>query len=88
MALTPSLVDAAERSLLGHPGVGGVRSIRVRWLGHTLHAEADIEVDAGLRLTESHDIAHHAEAHLLHDVPRLSAAVIHTSPAGVHQHTH
>ena len=81
----PELVDAAEHGLLDAPGVGRVRSVRVRWLGHAMHAEADVEVDGGLTLAESHDIAHHAEAHLLRAVPRLLGATIHTSPTGVHQ---
>jgi len=37
-----------------------------------------------LTLTSAHDIAHHAEAHLLADVPRLTAATIHANPAGAH----
>ena len=61
-----------------------VRDLRLRWLGHTLQADADIEVDPTLSLTEAHTIAHHAEHRLLTDVRRLTAASIHTSPAGSH----
>ncbi|WP_447151496.1 cation diffusion facilitator family transporter [Nakamurella sp. GG22] len=80
----PATVDAAESSLLGTPGVRTVRDLRLRWLGHTLQADADIEVDPTLSLTEAHEIAHHAEHRLLTDVRRLTAASIHTSPAGSH----
>ena len=34
--------------------------------------------------TDAHEIAHHAEAHLLADIRRLTAATVHTSPAGAH----
>ena len=80
----PAIVDTAEQSLLTTTGVQGIRRLQIRWLGHTLHAEADVEVDPELTLAQAHQIAHHAEAHLLAQVRRVSAATIHTSPAGVH----
>jgi divalent metal cation (Fe/Co/Zn/Cd) transporter len=58
--------------------------VRIRWIGHTLRAEVDATVAAGLTVTEAHDIAHHAERHLLAQVRRLTAATVHTSPAGAH----
>ena len=58
--------------------------LRIRWIGHTLRAEADITVDPDLSLDRAHEIAHHAEAHLLTDVPRLTAATVHANPAGAH----
>jgi divalent metal cation (Fe/Co/Zn/Cd) transporter len=42
-------------------------------------------VDPALTVTEAHDVAHHAEAHLLRQVGRLSAATVHTSHAGAHE---
>jgi cation diffusion facilitator family transporter len=80
----PALVDTAERALLETDGVLGVRHVQLRWLGHTLRAEADIEVDASVSAGQAHHIAHHAEAHLLARVARLDHATIHTSPAGMH----
>jgi putative flavoprotein involved in K+ transport len=44
----------------------------LRWIGHTLHADADVTVPADLPLVEGHNIAHHAEDHLLKQLPRLS----------------
>ncbi len=40
-----------------------------------------------LSLKQAHEIAHHAEAHLLTDLHRLTGVTIHTSPAGLHQHS-
>ena len=80
----PALVDTAEHALLDTGGVRGIRRLRIRWLGHTLQAEVDLEVDPELTLACSHDIAHHAETRLLDQVPRLTGATIHTSPAGTH----
>ncbi len=80
----PAIVDAAEISLVGTPGVQRLRHLRLRWLGHTLRAEADVEVDPTLTLAEAHRIAHDAEANLLGDVRRVTGATIHTSPVGAH----
>jgi cation diffusion facilitator family transporter len=83
-AVDPALVTAATAAIADVDGVLDVPSLRIRWIGHTLRAEADIVVDSGLSLTEAHDIAHHAEAHLLTDIRRLTAATVHASPAGSH----
>lgn len=80
----PAFVDTAEQALLGTDGVLGVRHVRLRWLGHTLRAEADVEVDATITAAQGHQIAHHAEAQLLAKVSRLGHATIHISPAGTH----
>ena len=37
----PEIVDAAEGSLARRPGVKAVHSIKIRWIGHRLHADAD-----------------------------------------------
>jgi cation diffusion facilitator family transporter len=83
-AVDPDLVEQATSALTTVDGVLDVRELRIRWIGHTLRAEADITVEPGLTLAAAHDIAHHAEAHLLTDVRRLTAATVHTSPAGAH----
>ena len=83
-AVDPALVDEATSAVVGVDGVNEVRELRSRWIGHTLRAEVDVTVDPDLSLVQAHDIAHHAEAHLLHHVGRLTAATVHASPAGAH----
>ena len=83
-AVDPALVDQATAAVTSVAGVVGVRELRIRWIGHTLRAEVDATVDPSLSVSEAHDIAHHAETHLLDQVRRLTAATIHTSPAGSH----
>jgi len=80
-AVDPALVDAAEAELAATPGVTGVRRVRMRWLGHTLHAEAELDIDGSVSLTEAHAIAHDAEHRLTHGVRRLRSATIHAYPA-------
>ncbi len=83
-AVEPDLVDQAVAAVSTVDGVQAVRDLKIRWIGHTLRAEADVTVDPQLTVGEAHELAHHAEAHLLHDVRRLTAATIHVSPAGAH----
>ncbi|MDT8912843.1 cation diffusion facilitator family transporter [Amycolatopsis sp. PS_44_ISF1] len=80
-AVDPRLVDAAEHALTGTPGVLGVDELRLRWIGHSLAAEARVRVDPGRSLAEAHDIAHAAEHGLSAALPRLARALIHAHPA-------
>lgn len=83
-AVDPALVDQATAAVTSVPGITEVRAIHIRWIGHTLRAELDATVDPSLTVTEAHDLAHHAERHLLGQISRLTAVTIHTSPAGAH----
>jgi cation diffusion facilitator family transporter len=56
----PALVDDAEAALAATPGVTGVNTVRLRWTGHQLRAEADIGVATTLTVAEAHTIAHEA----------------------------
>ncbi|HJQ07281.1 MAG TPA: cation diffusion facilitator family transporter [Nocardioides sp.] len=87
-AVAPELVHDAREAVGTVDGVLDVRSLRLRWIGHTLHADGDITVPAELPVSAGHDIAHHAEEHLLEALPRLASAVIHVSPDGAHSHDH
>jgi cation diffusion facilitator family transporter len=83
-AVDPTIVDQATTAISSVEGVRQIRELRIRWIGHTLRAEVDVTADATLSITQAHDLAHHAEAHLLANVHRLTAATVHVSPAGVH----
>jgi cation diffusion facilitator family transporter len=84
-AVDPALVEQARGAVAEVEGVLDVPELRIRWIGHSLRAEVHLTVDPGLSLAAAHDVAHHAEHHLLHRVPRLSAATVHASPAGAHR---
>ncbi|MGA7051676.1 MAG: cation diffusion facilitator family transporter [Mycobacterium sp.] len=77
----PALVDTARKTLAAQPGVQAVRSVRMRWIGHRLHADAELDVASSLNLAQAHCIAHDAEHELTHAVPKLTAALIHAYPA-------
>jgi len=73
----PALVERAELTLASVPGVLGVRRVRMRWVGHALHADAVLDVDPAVALADAHVIAHDAERRLRLAIPRLSEAAIH-----------
>jgi divalent metal cation (Fe/Co/Zn/Cd) transporter len=77
----PALVDTAEAVLAGQAGVRSVHSVRLRWIGHRLHADAELDVDPTLSLVAAHRIAHDSEHELMHALPKLAAAMIHAYPA-------
>lgn len=77
----PHLVESAEQALATEPGVLGVRRLRMRWIGHRLHADAELDIDPDLSLGEAHRLAHNAEHTLAHAMPKLSSALIHAYPA-------
>nr|BFD80617.1 hypothetical protein StreXyl84_00180 [Streptomyces sp. Xyl84] len=87
-AVDPELVDTAEAALRNVDGVLDVGQVRMRWIGHTLRAEADIVVDPHLTVIAAHDRAVAAEHTLIHAVPRLTAATVHTDhlPHGTDPH--
>ena len=84
-AVDPGLVDQATAAVTSVEGISAVCDLRIRWIGHTLRAEVDVTVPSDLTVVQAHDLAHHAEAHLLDQVRRLTAATVHASPAGAHQ---
>jgi cation diffusion facilitator family transporter len=81
-AIDPAIVDESEAVLREVPGVEGLGRVRLRWIGHRLHAEAEVTVDQGLTVADGHQIAERARHALLHEVPHLSSAHIHADPCG------
>ncbi len=82
-AVDPELVERAEHSLATVDGITSLEQLQMRWIGHTLHAEATLSIDPALTLADANAIADHAREHLLLDVPRLSNAAIRIQPAAL-----
>ncbi|MER7108263.1 cation diffusion facilitator family transporter [Streptomyces sp. NPDC000229] len=80
-AVDPDLVDRAEHVLAHVEGVRAVGAVRMRWLGHTLRAEASVVVDPSLTVVQAHAVAVAAEHALLHAVPRLAGVTVHVDHA-------
>jgi len=81
-AVDPTLVDQVDDVLRRTEGVIDVGTTRLRWIGHQLRAECAVVVGANLTVVDGHRIAEACEHKLLHEIPRLTAALVHADVAG------
>jgi divalent metal cation (Fe/Co/Zn/Cd) transporter len=79
-AVDPALLAQAERALAEVPAVLAVGSLRLRWIGHQLHAEGDLVLPGDLTLAQAHQVTVEAERHLTEVMPRLTRTVLHPDP--------
>jgi cation diffusion facilitator family transporter len=79
-AIEPELLDRAEH-VIGHISeVKELQSLRMRWIGHQLHAEVCIAVNAVLSTMEGHQIAETVRHDLFHEIEGLTEIVVHVDP--------
>ena len=81
-AVDPDLVDQVDHVLEHTDGVLEVGVTRLRWIGHQLRAECTVVVSADLTVGDGHRIAESCEHRLLHEIPRLTAALVHADVVG------
>jgi len=86
------LMDAVEPELYGqaaqvgqqqverHQDLKEIRRLRMRWMGHRLHAEIYIAVEPELSTAQSHHIAEIVRRRLFEAMPLLSEATVHVEP--------
>ena len=79
--IDPEFVDRAHTVLSGQPGIRGVRRLRMRWIGHRLEADVELDIDPSMSLSDAHAVAHTAEHELTHAIPKLGSVVVHAYPA-------
>jgi cation diffusion facilitator family transporter len=79
-SVDPALTETAEATLRTVPGVLGTGQVRLRWIGHRLRAECDIQVDPDSTAVAAHQVAAESEHALIHAIPRLVAAAVHADP--------
>lgn len=79
-AVDPALVEKLDSAARQVPGVQALEEMRVRWIGHTLHAEANVEVDGTLSTADGHEIAEQVRHAMLHAAPWLRSATVHVDP--------
>lgn len=76
----PAVIAEIRHAVQHTPEVREVTQVRVRWLGHRLHAELNITVPPEISVVQGHTIAMEARHQLLHHLPHLANAVIHVDP--------
>jgi cation diffusion facilitator family transporter len=79
-AIEPEHLQRVEGVIRQQGEIKEVNWLRMRWLGHRLHADIGIAVDPHLTTAESHHIAEHLRHDLFHDVPYLSEVIVHVDP--------
>ncbi|HET8765997.1 MAG TPA: cation diffusion facilitator family transporter [Pedococcus sp.] len=78
----PELTASAQAAVTGTDGVRALHRLRLRWVGHEVHADVSVEVDPSLSLAQAHEVARTVEHRLVAAVPRLRDAVVATASAG------
>jgi cation diffusion facilitator family transporter len=79
-AIEPEILTQAEAVIKEQSEVKRINRLRMRWIGHRLHAEVHIAVDPHLSIVESHEIAEKVRHDLFHNIVNLSEAVVHVDP--------
>jgi cation diffusion facilitator family transporter len=92
----PRAASEVKMAVAHVAGVKEVTGVRLRWLGHELHAEIDLTVSDELSVKEGHEIAKEVQHQLMHRLSYLSKANLHIDPMaysgeehhhiGVHRH--
>ena len=84
----PDVPDKIRAQAKKTAGVADVSEVRVRWLGHRIHAELNVAVSERLSVVEGHDIANRVRHELLHNLQFLSGVTIHVDPANASGEAH
>lgn len=79
-AIDPEILARAEKTAQQQASVKALHRLRMRWMGHRLHAEVHIAVEPHLTTVQSHHIAEQLRHNLFHQIPNLTEAVVHVDP--------
>lgn len=79
--IEPDILASVEHAPLHVEGVRGVHEARARWLGHKVHADLHVTMDAHLSIAESHALVERVEAALADHIPAFGGATVHVCPA-------
>lgn len=79
-AIDPQLLSQAEQVVQRQEMVRELHRLRMRWMGHRLHAEVHIAVDPHLTTAQSHHIAEKLRHDLFHQIPNLAEVIVHVDP--------
>jgi len=86
--IDPAIPDEIRDTAWHTEGVKDVTEVRVRWIGHRLHAEVNVATDPELSVEAGHVIAKEVRHQLLHHLAYLSNAVVHVDPLNASGEAH
>lgn len=84
----PDVIDEIKHAVNHTAGVRDISEVRVRWIGHRLHAELNVAVNPELSVEKGHEIAKEIRHRLLHHLQYISTATIHIDPVGASGEPH
>jgi cation diffusion facilitator family transporter len=84
----PDVPDKIKEQAKQTKGVEDVSEVRVRWLGHRMHAELNLAVNQSLSVEDGHNIANQVRHDLLHNLKFLSGVTIHVDPTNASGEKH
>jgi cation diffusion facilitator family transporter len=87
-AIEPEYMDRAEAVVRQCEGVAELGRLRMRWIGHRMHAEVVVAVEPDLTTAEGHEIAETVRHKLFHAISQLSEVIVHVEPAGAIDEAH
>jgi cation diffusion facilitator family transporter len=76
----PEVIDEIQHAAGHAAGVESIAEIRVRWIGHRLHAEVNLAVNPELPVSAAHAIGSDVRHEIMHQLPYLSNVIIHIDP--------
>ncbi len=83
-AIEPEIYDQAAAIAADqvdhHDGLEEIRRLRMRWMGHRLHADLHICVKPELSTVQGHDLAEQVRMSFFEALPLLSEAIVHVEP--------
>ncbi len=90
------VVEEIRKAAYSIPEVQNLAEVRVRWLGHRMHAEVNAAVNPDLTVHEGHRVAQKVRHEILHQLRYLSNVIVHIDPVGasgeefhrIEEHTH
>jgi cation diffusion facilitator family transporter len=79
-AIEPEIMEQAEELIHEQSDVKELCQLRMRWLGHSLHAEVQIAVEPDLTTAKIFDITEQLRHELFHHVDHLAEVVVNVEP--------
>jgi cation diffusion facilitator family transporter len=81
-AVDPALTDKVSGILLAHKQVSGVAGLRLRWVGHSLAIEADLQLGQGLSLEDAANVLEDLKTQLRRTVPNSGTILLGIASGG------
>jgi cation diffusion facilitator family transporter len=77
-----AVAERIRRAAVETPGVEAVEKCLVRKMGYEYYVDMHVEVDPGMTVRRSHEIAHQVKDRVKEEVPMVRDVLVHIEPSG------